>query len=363
MESLPPRGPTTFVRVAFGRVLAQTSIHGEQREMRIDGDDWPSFGWAADMRPAFADARARKLPLVLGTLVRATGLAPRPVGTQMAFVGPRASGYISGGCLEADVGNHASEVVREGTPRRLVYGQGSPWIDIRLLCGGSIEVLLERIDPDDAAVSDLLEHSRRRSAVFWKSDGTMRVAMIATVVENFRYDAEGYGLLYEPPWRLLVTGGDPIALAIAGLGASSGFEVTLNRPSGPMAPPPLPGVDYLRDRAHEAVKRLAPDRWTAVVAATHDDDVDDEVLAASLSFDPAYVGVLGSVSRAVDRERRLRARGVTDERIARIHAPIGTVRAGRSPWEIAVSVIAEIMELRENRRAFATRSAPVTASN
>lgn len=110
---------------------------------------------------------------VLVTLVQIAGSSPRHAGTQMLFWDDGAAGYLSGGCVELDLANHAAEVVRSGTAKRLVYGRGSPWIDIRLECGGTIEVLLERVNPDDcrgfidgrgaAKASDLVQ---RRAVAF-----------------------------------------------------------------------------------------------------------------------------------------------------------------------------------------------------
>jgi len=81
---------------------------------------------------------------------------------------------LSGGCLEADVVGHAQSVLATGEARRLVYGEGSPWPDIRLLCGARIEVLLEAVMPNDAAVGRLLELWRARRTAIWTSDGAVR---------------------------------------------------------------------------------------------------------------------------------------------------------------------------------------------
>lgn len=104
--------------------------------------DWPTFGWVDDVRPALATARGEGRAIVLGTLISVSGPAPRPVGTQFVFEGDRAVGDFSGGRLEAEVANHAAEVASGSQGRGPVYGAGSPWIDIRLFCGGSIEILL-----------------------------------------------------------------------------------------------------------------------------------------------------------------------------------------------------------------------------
>ena len=109
--------------------------------MKLQDIDWPSFGLEDDIRPALARLAAAGQPAVLATLYAAQGGSPRGVGAQMLFGPDEVTGYLSGGCVEADVAIHAEAVLASGEPRRLLYGVGGP-ADVRLPCGGSIEVLL-----------------------------------------------------------------------------------------------------------------------------------------------------------------------------------------------------------------------------
>ncbi|HEX7761422.1 MAG TPA: XdhC family protein, partial [Caulobacteraceae bacterium] len=113
--------------------------------------EWPLFGFADDARPALRLAMEAGTPAALATIVALGDGGPRPVGTQMVLARDVVSGFLSGGCLESDVLGHARQCLEDGASRRLVYGEGSPRPDIRLLCGARIEILLERIAPDDAA--------------------------------------------------------------------------------------------------------------------------------------------------------------------------------------------------------------------
>jgi xanthine dehydrogenase accessory factor len=295
------------------------------------------------VRPGLEAARIGGRSVVLGTLAHVEGSSPRPAGSQMLFDGARAEGYFSGGCLEADVANHAAEVLADGVARRLVYGQGSPWIDIRLLCGGRLEILLERIDPDDEAVSALLDLRRVRRPAHWHSDGKRR--WIANEGAALQEEGSIYKR-FDPPWRLVIVGGDPIALAAASLGSQAGFDTTMVRPHGPESGSPMPGVAYRREAAPDALTAIGLDPWTAVLSATHEDDVDDSALIAALSRDTGYVGVLGSIQRVSARRERLKRSGLDLAAIARLHAPVGAARCGKAPWEVAVSIMAEIMEAR-----------------
>jgi xanthine dehydrogenase accessory factor len=143
--------------------------------------------------------------------------------------------------------------------------------------------------------------------------------------------------------RLVVIGSDPIALATASLGAQSGFETTLVRPKGPATPPPLAGVAYSRASPDAALAAIGADAWTAVAIATHDWEIDHEALLAALPSAAGYVGVVGARRRLPERLARLRAAGVSEVSLQRLRAPIGLDLGGKAPWEIAVSVIAEII--------------------
>ena len=317
--------------------------------------EWPIFGLAEDVRPALRAAAATGKPLVLATLTALGGGGPRPVGTQMIFGDGVVSGYFSGGCVESDVAAHAKACLADGEPRTLVYGEGSPWPDIQLLCGARIEIFLEKVAADDPALAELLSAQNERKPCVWLSDGRTRRCAAPDAAQAWegaiRRD-------YDPTPRLAVVGSDPTALAIAGLGAQSGFETTLIRPKGPEAPPPLPGVAYRREDAGEALKDLGLDPWTAVAVASHDLVTDQSALLAALPSPAAYVGLLGARARLPERLAKLRALGVSEAAIGRLHAPIGLDIGGKAPWEVAVSVIGEIMALRHARLSGKTSTSP-----
>ena len=311
--------------------------------------DWPLFGFADDVRPALKAARDAGSAAALVTLHTVEGGGPRPPGTQMLFAEGVVSGFLSGGCVEGDVALHAAETLKDGQPRQLVYGEGGPWPDIRLLCGARIELLVERLAPDDAAAGTLLALTAERRPAMWRTDGARRsVENDPTGVAMCDVDAEPFVMrrLYEPVPRLAVIGADPTALAIAQLGAQAGFETHLIRPKGPTEPPPTPGVVYSRAEPGQALAALQPDPWTAVAVATHDWDIDQAALMAALPSAAAYVGVLGARRRLPERLMRLRAAGITEEALGRLKAPIGLDLGGKAPWDVAVAVIGEIIAAR-----------------
>jgi xanthine dehydrogenase accessory factor len=323
--------------------------------------DWPFFGLQDDVRPALAEARLRGVRAVLATLYDVDGAAPRGVGAQMVFAEDAVTGFLSGGCIEADIVTHARGVLEHGRSERLTYGDGGP-MDIRLPCGSRIDVLLEPLGPDDEAVGNLLTLSRQRRPAVWMTTGEHR--MCAASEEAF--DAAGplraiaalaaserrvcgrlnapFGVYrtFSPPRRLMAIGADPIALAVVKLAVDMGFETLLVRPRGPEACP-LPGVQYLRSDVRTAIEQWRPDPWTAIAVLGHDIDLEQAALESALATSAGYVGVLGSRRRIPDRNARLQAGGVNGAEIERVHAPIGLPIGGKSPWEIAVAVLAEIV--------------------
>ena len=304
--------------------------------------DWPMFGLIDDVRPAMAIARAAGRRMALATLYGVEGGAPRGLGAQMLFDDAgEVAGYLSGGCVEADVALHARAVLAEDAPRRLTYGEGGP-ADIALPCGSRIEVLVEPLAPDDDALSRLLGFAEARTPALWLTEGEQRAcvadggpAPAFTPLLTRRYD---------PPLRALVIGGDPAALATAQLLQESGFATTLVRPKGPEQPPPFAVADYRRGEADEAIASLGPDPWTAICIMTHDLDVEHSATLAALRSHAGYIGVLGSRRRGPERESRLRSAGVNEGGLARLNAPIGLDIGGKSPWHIAVAVAAEILQ-------------------
>ena len=325
--------------------------------------EWPAFGTQSDLRPALRRAAEAGAAVVLGTLYAHEGAAPLGEGAQILFTdGAAAAGFLSGGCVEGDVALHAKAVLQSGEPRRLVYGRGGP-PDIQLLCGSRIEVLLERIAPDDPALRRLLDLEAARRPALWLSDGVQRTCLaegepgakppaalrpaLAKASERPAVSAAAGEAIFRrhaPRFRLVVVGGDPTTLAIAKLAAEAGFETALVRPKGPSAPPPVAGVRYFRGEPAEAFRTLGLDPWTAVAVATHDIDIDHEALRVALPSAAGHVGALGSRKRIPERLARLSADGLSDAAVARLKAPIGLDIGARAPWEIAVSVIAEAIQ-------------------
>ena len=150
---------------------------------------------------------------------------------------------------------------------------------------------------------------------------------------------------FVPPLRLIVIGAVHVAQPLVQMATLAGYACVVVDPRAAFASEArFPGVERLGDWPDQAVAKLAPDRRTALVALTHDPKLDEPALAAALRSPAFYVGALGSKKTHAARLERLRALGVGDDALARIHAPVGLDIGARSPAEIAVSILAEITE-------------------
>ena len=187
----------------------------------------------------------------------------------------------------------------------------------------------------DAARQALLED---RSRTFEAADG--------------RYFIQAHN----PPYRLIIVGAVHITQPLARMAALAGYAVTIVDPRGAFASEArFPGAVVTRDWPDAALGALAPDARTAVATLTHDPKLDDPALAVALRSPAFYVGSLGSKRTHAKRCERLRAMGLDEAEIARIHGPIGLAIGARSPAEIAVSILSEITQV---RRRGDTRGAP-----
>lgn len=296
----------------------------------------------------------------VATLVAADGPTPREVGAQMLITDAQHWGFLSGGCIEDDVARHGRQVIATNSHRLLRYGEGSPWFDIKLACGSGISVLVESAKIDDPAISTLISGYCVRKPVVWQSDGE---ACTARFAENASgpvpsWDGKIFATLFEPPLRLVIIGGDACALALAGLSLHLGIETVLVDPGGPVNAP-FAAIDYLRSAK---VESLALDSWTAVALVTHDRESDESLLAAALSSEAFYVGAIGARSRIGNRIELLQKQGVSAAAIRRLRAPIGLQGFGKSPLDIALSIMAEVKRDFHSRSAQA-RSSGVSTSN
>jgi xanthine dehydrogenase accessory factor len=320
-------------------------------------------------------AAGRKV--ALATVARTWGSSPRPAGSKLAvddaaeFVGS-----VSGGCIEGAVIQEALEVMEGGGSRVLSFGVSdeTAW-EVGLACGGKIEVLVEAVVPDPGkpgvtrgVLEDLLAARRGRRQVVLATPlagGAHRLlpvgaveagpedALAAVAADVARRDqaevveAAGGAVLLEPhlpPLRLVIVGAVHVAQPLAEMAGLAGFAVTIVDPRRAFATAArFPGQALVVGWPDAAVTELAPDARTAVVTLTHDPKLDDPALVAALASPAFYVGCLGSTRTHAARRTRLGERGLAGPALDRLRGPIGLRIGARTPAEIAVSILAEIV--------------------
>ncbi|SDX18939.1 XdhC family protein [Roseicitreum antarcticum] len=245
----------------------------------------------------------RTLGGVIAVLCSTDGGFYRAPGALMGFCQDgTVIGDLSSGCIEADLALHAASCWATGRPLTLRYGKGSPFFDIVLPCGGSIDVQLSPIPDANLLDQTLTDMAARKSA--------------ALSLPGLPH------LVFRPDPRVIVVGSTPEALQLHRIACAGGYDVTLD------ANPDLSRID----------------QRTAIVLMHHDHDKAIAQLRDAL-YTPAYwIGALGSHSTQSRRLAALRGLGVSRAELDRVRGPIGLIASGRDPRTLAVSVLADIVQ-------------------
>lgn len=325
-----------------------------------------------DVLPALERWASEGLRIAAATVVATEGSAPRDPGAMLA-VSERGevAGSVTGGCVEPAVYEEAAAVLR-GEPSRLrTYGiADEEAFEIGLSCGGTVHVFVEPFDVELLAPLRAALDAERPvallSTVRGDEPGRMRLVFgdeadepVADALARgeSRLVEDGGELVFvssfAPRPRMYVFGAVDHAAAVATIGRFLGYRVTVCDARSRFATRErFPDVDELVVAWPDEFLREAPvDARTAIVVLTHDHKFDVPLLVAALETDAAYVGAMGSRTTTEERAERLRAEGVTEERLRRLHAPIGLPIGGRSPEEVAVSIAAELIEVTRGRTA------------
>ncbi|WP_140626651.1 XdhC family protein [Methylibium rhizosphaerae] len=290
--------------------------------------------------------------VVLGTITRTWGSAPRPVGSVMAIRDDgQVAGSVSGGCIEDDlIAKVRAGALQLAAPQVVVYGVGAEEATrFGLPCGGTLELVLEPLSAS-SLVPALLERLTQGELV--KRTLDLKTGAV-------RLDAPDGGDLvrlgetqlittHGPRWRLLIIGAGQMTHYLAQMAQALDYEVIINDPRDEYASGwTVPGARLVRSMPDDTVAELKPDGHTAIVALTHDPKLDDLALMEALKSEAFYVGAIGSRVNQSKRRARLKEHfDVTDEQLARLHGPIGLKNGARTPPEIAVSILAEMIAVR-----------------
>ena len=290
-------------------------------------------------------------------VVATWGSAPRPAGSMLVIDAEGAmEGSVSGGCVEGAVIVAAMDAITDGKSRLLDFGvSDDEAFAVGLACGGQIRVL---VDPVGKAMpvevlEALVDAEVAKTPVAYVAalDGPARsVAAADDYPVRFRADRSGveedgktFVVVRNPPLRMIIVGAVHIAQFLVPMARACGYAPVLIDPRGAFGSAArFPGEDVRDDWPDEALAALAPDTRTAVVTLTHDPKLDDPAIMATLRGPAFYLGCLGSNRTHGKRLDRLKAAGFSEDEVARIHAPVGLNIGGKSPAEIAVSIMAQV---------------------
>lgn len=297
--------------------------------------------------------RAEGRGVVLGTITRTWGSAPRPVGSLVAVRDDGLiAGSVSGGCIEDDlIAQLRAGSLRLDRPAPLRYGVGAEEARrFGLPCGGTLELMLEPVGPQ-SAVDELLARLARGERVRRTLDlatGAVTLAPAERGADTLSLSATELTSHHGPQWRLLVIGAGQMTDYLAQMAGALGYGVMVCDPREEYADGfALPGVTLTRDMPDDVVTAFQVDDATAIVALTHDPKLDDLALMEALRSEAFYVGAIGSrVNQAKRRARLAEHFGLTAEQLDRLHGPVGLDIGARTPPEIALSILAEMTAVR-----------------
>ena len=303
--------------------------------------------------------RARDEHVVLGTVTRTWGSAPRPVGSLVAINGDgHVAGSVSGGCIEQDLvdrvrGGEFGLMAGQGLPRIVRYGVlGDEAARFGLPCGGTLELVLEPVTAA-TAIDDLLaslDQGRRVRRTLNLADGRVELQTLHAAHDADIVQLQGDALVttHGPHWRLLVIGAGQMTRYLAEMAGALDYQVTVCDPRIEYTAEFAAGAARLvRTMPDDAVIDFLPDAHTAVIALTHDPKLDDLALLEALRSNAFYVGAIGSRANQARRRERLAVHfDMTAAELSRLHGPVGLKNGARTPPEIAVAILAELTAAR-----------------
>ena len=302
---------------------------------------------------------------LMATVVRTWGSSPRPVGSIMALCEDGAVvGSVSGGCIEDDLifqytqaykgaGQDADgRAIPVGAPRFIKYGVSADEAHrFGLPCGGTLELLLE-FDPSTDALAQLvqaLERGQLMQRTVSLADGTVTLSPTALPAELALSDHELVNT-FGPEYRMLLIGAGQLTEYLATMALFSGFAVTVCDPReeyrGAWS---VAGVQLSSQMPDDVVSAFRADRRSCVIALTHDPKLDDLALLEALNTDAFYVGAIGSRRNNEARHQRMIEHfDLSTEQLERLRGPIGIYIGSKTPAEIAVSIMAEVLAVKNS---------------
>lgn len=292
--------------------------------------------------------------VALALVMQTWGSSPRPAGSVMIIRDDQLiEGSVSGGCVEGAVIEAAGEAIASGQGQRLDFGvaDATAW-EVGLSCGGRIAVLVVPIAAggiDAGRLGDLAANLRAREPVMLCLDAATGAWLDAGKeagpdVSGIDPETGHFYLIQKPPRRVIVIGGVHITQFLAPMARLAGYDVMVIDPRAAFtAPERFPDIATHTGWPDEVMQDTRPDANTAIVTLTHDPKIDDPGLEAALSSEAFYIACLGSRRTHAARLERLAAKGFDQAQLARLQGPAGLDIGAKTPAEIAVSILAQMI--------------------
>jgi xanthine dehydrogenase accessory factor len=307
-----------------------------------------------------AGAEQARQRCVLVTVTDVTGASTRSPGAHLAVSEDgRFAGSISGGCVEAAVVAEAIDVLKADEPRQVRFGAGSPYLDIRLPCGGGVDLMFSPLEAAFGARALGLLDRRQPLRITLPFAGAADV----TGTEggfSITIGTECVEVTHIPPLRLALIGHGATVDSLAVLAGASAADVAVLSSDADQIARALERGDTGELLTMPTMSPgFRSDDWTGLVFLFHDHDWEPRLLARMLEQDAFFIGAMGSRKTHADRVEALRALGVAPAAIDRIVAPIGLIPSMRDPETLAVSILAQVVGA-YNARFLAVRPADAT---
>ena len=293
--------------------------------------------------------------VVMATVIKTWGSAPRPIGALTAIRDDgMVVGSVSGGCIEDDMilQVRSGELVKD-KPATTKYGVSADEAKrFGLPCGGMAELVLEPLTKE-GGLDALLGHVERHELVMRKLDMKSGKVTIgpAKSTDLLAFDGATLATVHGPRWRLLIIGAGQLSTFLAQMAQGLDYHVTICDPREEYAEGwDVAGVELKRGMPDEVVTEMRLDGHSAVVTLTHDPKLDDMALLEALKSPAFYVGAIGSRKNNDSRRQRLAEFDLSQQEIARLHGPVGLKLGARTPPEIAIAILAELTAIRNGAK-------------
>jgi xanthine dehydrogenase accessory factor len=289
--------------------------------------------------------------VVLATVIRTWGSAPRPIGALTAIrEDGMVVGSVSGGCVEDDMiaRVRAREIARD-KPALTSYGVSAEEARrFGLPCGGTLELVLEPLG-EHSGLDELLTRVERHELVVRTLDmetGAVRIAP-GKWSDQLVFDGKSLVSVHGPHWRLLIIGAGQLSQYLAQMAQGLDYQVTVCDPREEYADTwNVPGVELTREMPDDVVIAMDLDAHSAIVTLTHDPKLDDMALLEALKSPAFYVGAIGSRRNNEARRERLAEFDLAQHEIDRLHGPVGLKIGSKTPPEIAIAILAEMTAIK-----------------